>query len=121
MIEPILSEFIDYCNNLSSNSIIIVEGKRDSRILRILGIKGQIIEKAGFSLHELVDKVFQAETIVILTDFDSEGKKLRKHIKNEIQHRRGHGIIDAHARQLLFRFCSAFRVYEIQDLKQFIP
>ncbi|MFX0084474.1 MAG: toprim domain-containing protein [Candidatus Hodarchaeota archaeon] len=121
MLRPNLNEFVDYCNKLTSNSVFIVEGKRDTKILRLLGIKGQIIERGGLSLHELVDKTSQAETIVILTDFDTEGKKLQKIIKNEIQNRKGHGRIDSHARQLLFRFCRAFRVSEIEDLKQFIP
>jgi 5S rRNA maturation endonuclease (ribonuclease M5) len=120
-VEPKIIEFVDYCNNLTSNSVFIVEGKRDSDALRLLGLKGHIIEKGGLSLYELVDKTYQAETIVILTDFDVEGKKLRKHIKNEIQHRKGHGRIDAHARHLLFRFCRAYRVSEIEELKKFIP
>jgi len=120
-IHPKIEDFIDYCNKLLGNLVFIVEGKRDTKVLRLLGLNGQIVEKGGLSIYELVDKISLTETIVILTDFDLEGKKLRKQIKNEIQHRKGHGRIDSHARQLLFRFCRSIRVSEIEDLKQFIP
>ena len=110
-----------YCNSLEEQTVLIVEGKRDTNLLRKLDIDAIIVEKSGFSIPELVDQIFHFENIIILTDFDAEGKRLRQLIKKEIQSRKGHGRIDSHARQILFRFCRAFNVSEIEDLKRFLP
>jgi 5S rRNA maturation endonuclease (ribonuclease M5) len=115
----LLSEFINYSNELGSKAVIIVEGKRDTETLRLLGLTGKIIEKGQRSYQSLVDLVFNAPTIVILTDFDRKGKYLRKVFIKEIQKRKNHGIIDNYARQLLFKLCRAFRITEIEDLDRF--
>ncbi|MFW9904099.1 MAG: hypothetical protein ACFFFH_07200 [Candidatus Thorarchaeota archaeon] len=114
-----LSEFINYSNELGSKAIFIVEGKRDTRTLRLLGLTGKIIEKGQRSNQVLVDLVFDAPTIVILTDFDRKGKYLRKTLIKEIQSKKNHGKIDNYARQLLFKLCRAYRITEIEDLDRF--
>jgi 5S rRNA maturation endonuclease (ribonuclease M5) len=115
----LLSEFINYSNELGSEAVFIVEGKRDTETLRLLGLTGKIIEKGQRSHQALVDLVFSAHTIVILTDFDRKGKYLRKVLIKEIQMKKNHGIIDNYARQLLFKLCRAFRITEIEDLDRF--
>lgn len=117
-LQLLLSEFIHYCNDLGDDALFIVEGKRDTEALRILGLKGTIIEKGQKSINELTDSVFQAPNIVILTDFDKKGKHLRNVIKKEIQHRKGHGRIDNIARQLLFKVCRGNRISEIEDISR---
>lgn len=114
-----LSKFVHYCNELCDETLFIVEGKRDTETLRLLGLTGNIIEKGQKSLNKLVDMVFQAPIIVILTDFDRKGRHLRKEIKKEIQSRKKHGKIDNYARQLLYRVCRAYRINEIEDLDRF--
>lgn len=114
-----LSKFIQYCNELGEDAFFIVEGKRDTKTLRLLGLTGNIIEKGQRPLNELVDVALQAPVIVILTDFDRKGKHLRKAIKKGIQHRKKHGKIDNYARQLLYKFCRAYRITEIEDLDRF--
>ncbi|MFX1506997.1 MAG: toprim domain-containing protein [Promethearchaeota archaeon] len=116
-----LSEFINYSNELGNKAIFIVEGKRDTETLRLLGLTGKIIEKGQRSHQKLVDLVFEAQTIVILTDFDRKGKYIRKALIKEIQSKKHHGIIDNYARQLLFKLCRAFRITEIEDLDRFAP
>ncbi len=118
-LQLLLSKFIQYCNELSEEALFIVEGKRDTKTLRLLGLTGKIIEKGQRPLDQLVDVVFKAPVIVILTDFDREGKYLRKVILKEIQHRKKHGKIDNYARQLLYRFCRAYRISEIEDIDRF--
>ncbi len=115
----LLLKFIQYCNDLSDDALFVVEGKKDTYTLRLLGLTGIIIEKGQKSLNKLVDTVFQAPIIVILTDFDRKGKYLRKIIGREIQQRKGHGRIDNYARQLLYKFCRAYRITEIEDLDRF--
>ncbi|UCG03172.1 MAG: hypothetical protein JSW11_04115 [Candidatus Heimdallarchaeota archaeon] len=115
-----LSEFIEYCNELGEEALIIVEGKNDSKTLRLLGLTGNIIEKGQKSNNNLVDIVFNAPIIVILTDFDRKGRHLRKVIRKEIQSRKNHGKIDNYARQLLYKLCRAYRINEIEDLDRFV-
>lgn len=117
-VQSFLSEFIQYCKELN-DGIIIVEGKRDIETLRQLGITIEIIQRGGFSLNELIDRVYLSSTIIILTDFDNKGKRLRGQIKKEIQKRKGHGRIDPLPRQLLYKFCRANGISEIEDLDRF--
>ena len=114
---------MNYCNNLDEKTIILVEGKRDIEALVAIGVflpKGQILARKGLDLNTLVDYVFPFQRIILLFDFDREGKYLRKSFKQELQHRKGHASIDSFPRQLLYKFFRAARINEIEELKQFI-
>ena len=118
----LLIQFINYCKSLDDSTIVVVEGKRDIEALIHLGIhfdQHSILARRGMSTEELVDRISPKKTIVLLLDFDHEGKKQRKVIRNSIQRRKGHGFIDPFPRQLLFKFCRAARITEIEELKQF--
>jgi 5S rRNA maturation endonuclease (ribonuclease M5) len=118
----LLMQFVQYCNSLVNSTVIVVEGKRDIEALSVLGIhlsQNSIIARRGMSTEELVDRIISKKSIVLLLDFDREGKHQRKVIRNSIQRRKGHGSIDPFPRQLLFKFCSAARISEIEELKQF--
>jgi len=117
--ESLLTKFVEYCEKLE-DAVIVVEGKRDNTTLKKLGIRNKIIVKGGRSLDDLVDLVIQSPIIIILTDFDQEGKKLRRQLKREIQLKKGHGTIDSIARQILYRLCRAYRISEIEDLDHFL-
>lgn len=112
-------DWVRYCNQLK-NAIIITEGKRDRKTLRLLGIKGEILEKGGLSLDELVDIAIRYSVVIILTDFDREGKHLRRVIMKELQRRQRHTKIDTYARQFLYRLCRAHGINEIEDLDRFV-
>ncbi len=65
------------------NIPVIVEGKKDERALRELDV-GNIIVLNG-PLFEVVEKLSCSE-VVILTDFDAEGKKLYSKLYQECVH-----------------------------------
>ncbi|MHA1214860.1 MAG: toprim domain-containing protein [Candidatus Hodarchaeales archaeon] len=115
-----LKHFIEYCNKLESGSVIIVEGKRDIKTLKDLGITRKIIAKGGLDLNTFVDRVLQYNHIIIITDFDQEGIRLKKILKSEIARRKGHSFIDNHARHILYKFAKANSTLEIEDLHRFI-
>ena len=118
----LLGQFIHYCNNLDGSAVIIVEGKRDIEALLAIGIyldKKTILARKGLPTEDLIDKIISVNTIILLVDFDREGKHLRKVLKNSIQRRKGHGFIDPFPRQLLYKFFRAARINEIEELKQF--
>jgi 5S rRNA maturation endonuclease (ribonuclease M5) len=119
----LITDFVDYCNSIQESTVIIVEGKRDIQALKDIGIDlidGRIFARKGYSLNDLIDEIVSTPVIIILVDFDQEGKRLRNAIKHEIQRRKGHGDVDPFPRQLLYKFFRAVRINEIEELKQFI-
>jgi len=68
------SEHIDKIKQ--SETIVIVEGKKDKKALQSLGIKN-IIELSGKPLFVIIENVSQQnEACIILTDLDRKGKEL---------------------------------------------
>ena len=77
-------DIVEYSEELAGK-LVIVEGKKDSMALKTLGVKN-IVLLNGRPLTELALHVSKSiassgneegrEEVVILTDFDSEGKKL---------------------------------------------
>ena len=118
--EDLLTKFLSYCHNLDENTVIIVEGRKDIHALEFLQISGHITSLAGFSLNQIVDKVYSFNKILILTDFDKKGKQLQNQIKNELQSRKGHGRIDPLPRQLLYQFFRANRISALEDLENLL-
>ncbi|MCL7413458.1 MAG: toprim domain-containing protein [ANME-2 cluster archaeon] len=58
---------------------IIVEGKRDRRALRELGITGPVKLGTQKSLLELCEEVAREyDTVIVLTDWDENGEKLAR-------------------------------------------
>ena len=69
---------------------VIVEGRRDEGSLRELGIDGPILclKAQGKSFFEFLDGICSNRKVIILTDFDMEGKKLAKMLVKELSKRR---------------------------------
>jgi 5S rRNA maturation endonuclease (ribonuclease M5) len=57
---------------------IIVEGRRDTKALRSLGVRGEIIElNQGVGIVEFCESVARAHReVILLTDWDAKGGKL---------------------------------------------
>jgi len=69
---------------------IIVEGRRDEGSLRELGIEGPILclKAQGKSFFEFLDGICSNRKVIVLTDFDIEGKNLAKMLVKELSKRR---------------------------------
>ena len=76
-----LISYIDYISDLA-----IVEGPHDKKTLRYLGYKGAIIEVSKKTLDDLI-KVIEDKynKIVILTDFDEEGERMKNQLEEGIK------------------------------------
>jgi 5S rRNA maturation endonuclease (ribonuclease M5) len=76
-----LISYIDYISDLA-----IVEGLHDKKALRYLGYKGAIIEVSKKTLDDLI-KVIEDKynKIVILTDFDEEGERMKNQLEEGIK------------------------------------
>lgn len=63
--------------NLMKNSVVVVEGKRDSSALKKLGFSGQVIEFHKFGgIVNFADYVARYEKLIILFDRDRKGRYL---------------------------------------------
>ena len=77
--EQEISEIKNFVSQLNSieNSVIIVEGKRDSIALKKLGYSGKILEFHKFrGMIKFTDSVAKYERIIILFDRDKKGRYL---------------------------------------------
>jgi 5S rRNA maturation endonuclease (ribonuclease M5) len=75
--EEFLQTFVRDLNNLSEDGgIVLVEGKRDATALRKIGYTGGILVISSFSSRESHRLLARARLIAILTDLDSEGRRL---------------------------------------------
>jgi len=79
MLETYQEEFL---NNIRGyENLILVEGKKDRRVLEKLGLEN-IIEISGKRLEKVVDIIQKnGKQVSILTDYDKEGIKQYKRLK----------------------------------------
>lgn len=77
--KPNLEKFQKLLKIKTSNSTILVEGKKDEKVLLSLGFKN-IIPISNQPLVKIKSKI-KTKEVIILTDFDEEGESLRKRIK----------------------------------------
>lgn len=73
--------------------LIVVEGTRDEDILRDLGVKSKILRtQSGRPRPELIQHIIDESSpnrpILILTDFDREGRQMAKLIRRELEIRK---------------------------------
>lgn len=71
-----LRNFVEHLNSMK-DSVVIVEGKRDSIALKKIGVTGKIIEFHKFcGMINFVDSVAKHENLIILFDGDRKGRYL---------------------------------------------
>jgi len=84
-----LVEIIQSLDSKYENLLIVVEGKRDVRVLRNLGVQAPIIKtQSRLSRLETAEKIIAKAgkdgLVLILTDYDKEGKEIQKDIEQEL-------------------------------------
>ena len=74
--------------NAQRKSVVIVEGKRDSRALKKLGFSGTVFELHRFGgMIKFADRVAKYDRLIMLLDGDRKGKYLTAKIIEQLQHR----------------------------------
>ena len=91
---------------------VIVEGKRDKEALCLLGFKKTITLEKG--IYETSEKVNEKE-VLILTDFDSEGRKIAKKLNIILQHL-GYKI-DISTRRKIGLMFTKLKIRKIEELR----
>jgi len=77
--EQEISELKDFIFELNSmtDSVVVVEGKRDSNALRRIGYQGEILEFHRFGgMVNFADSVADYQRLIILFDRDRKGRTL---------------------------------------------
>jgi 5S rRNA maturation endonuclease (ribonuclease M5) len=71
-----LKNFVNELNSVEE-SVVIVEGKRDSNALRKLGFTGKVLEFHRFGgMVDFADSVAKYQRLIILFDRDKKGRTL---------------------------------------------
>jgi 5S rRNA maturation endonuclease (ribonuclease M5) len=74
--------------NSKKDSIVVVEGKRDTCALQKLGYSGNICEFHSFKgLARFADSVSSYKNLIVLFDSDRKGKYLTSKIISQLEHR----------------------------------
>jgi 5S rRNA maturation endonuclease (ribonuclease M5) len=91
--------------------LIVVEGEKDKKALKELNIKN-IATISGSSLEAFVEHLPKNKKILILTDFDKEGKQIAKRLA-KILTVYGYTVDDKKRKE----FKTIFKVTKIEELK----
>lgn len=88
-----LVELIQGLDSKYKKMLIIVEGKRDARVLRNLGVEAPIFKtQTRLTKFDMIEKIIsQVEEkgqVLILTDYDHEGKEICSFIERELERRK---------------------------------
>ena len=108
-------EFLDYIEKIKkSETLIIVEGKKDKKALKNLGIKN-ITELSKKPLFEIIENIsIKNNDCIILTDLDKKGKELYGKLNSGLQR---YGVkVDNKFRNFLFRHT---KIRQIEGLSNF--
>ena len=82
-----MKKFMKHLNS-KKESVVIVEGKRDSNALRKLGFSGKILEFHSFKgIVKFSDSVAKYKNIILLLDGDRKGRYLTRRIIDLLEHR----------------------------------
>lgn len=104
-VELALDELVELNNTIP----VIVEGVKDRRALRSLGLTGKIITiNKGISLSDLADQVSeQYDEVIILSDWDRRGGSLCRRLKELLK---GRVTYDVRLRQRLSKYAMIKKV-----------
>ena len=82
-----IQDFVDTLNQ-QTQSIVVVEGKRDELALKRIGFSGKVIQFHKFGgLTRFSDHIANYDTVIMLLDGDRKGRYLTGRIINQIQRR----------------------------------
>lgn len=99
--------------NSKKDSVVVVEGKRDSTALKKLGFSGKIFEFHSFKgLVKFADSMDAYKRIILLLDLDRKGRYLTSRIISQLEHRTR---IDLSFKRKLSRITKG-KIRHIEDL-----
>ncbi|RDE12983.1 MAG: hypothetical protein C4K49_09275 [Candidatus Thorarchaeota archaeon] len=88
--EKELVAVIGQLGNHYDGLIVVVEGRSDEKVLRALGLNMPIVKtQSRLGRPELIDKIADLAgnkgQVLVLTDFDPEGRELSRYLQRELE------------------------------------
>jgi 5S rRNA maturation endonuclease (ribonuclease M5) len=114
-----LQKFVEFLNHeCEADSLVVVEGIKDQKALRLIGFEGDIVVLNNFrGITKFVDNMaVRKKKIILLLDMDHKGKILTSKILSHINSTFRHDHL--HAKQRLARITRG-RLRHIEDLSTF--
>ena len=114
-----LQKFVEFLNHdCKEGSLVVVEGIKDQKALRLIGFEGDIVVLNNFrGITKFVDIIAsRKKKIILLLDMDQKGKILTSKILSHINSTCRHDHL--HAKQRLARITGG-RLRHIEDLSTF--
>lgn len=94
---------------------IVVEGLKDVATLRQIGLNGPIFTLVGQSIVTLADKLSDFNCLLILFDFDRQGKRLTEKLVEQLQ---GRGLRIMHDARQTLQHAFSWHTRVIEGLKK---
>lgn len=111
-----LQNFVSLLNS-KKDSIVVVEGKRDSAALKKLGYHGTICEFHSFKgLARFADSMDSYKRLILLLDLDRKGRYLTSRIISLLEHRTK---IDLSFKKKLVKITKG-KIRHIEDLSRYV-
>ncbi|MBW2977045.1 toprim domain-containing protein [Candidatus Woesearchaeota archaeon] len=114
--KPLEKEFFEHINKLrQSETLVIVEGKKDRMALETFGIKN-IVELNKKPLFEIIEGIsLKNKNCIILTDLDKKGRELYAKLNHGLQQL---GVrVDNNFRNFLFKNT---KLWQIEGLETYM-
>ncbi len=103
--------------NSKTNSIVVVEGKRDENALKRLGFSGRVCQFHSFKgLTKFVDSMPRYRHLIVLLDSDRKGRYLTRRIISQLEHRM---IIDLSFKRKLVAITKG-KVRNVENLSSYV-
>ncbi|MFX1561942.1 MAG: toprim domain-containing protein [Promethearchaeota archaeon] len=119
LLEERYEQGIELLLEISEDGVpIVVEGIKDVATLRHIGLSGPIITLVGQSIVALADKLADFDRLLILFDFDRQGKRLTKKLTEQLQ---GRGIIIMEDIRQTLQHAFSWHTRVIEGLKKDVP
>lgn len=118
--EEVIEEIRGLFTSLNfENALVVVEGKRDAKVLRAFGYKGTIFELSGSGggYSKLAEIAKSFSRVVILLDTDRKGEVLERGIKKKLEY--AGLILDFQFRKRLKKAVSGFT--QLEELSKYLP
>ncbi len=113
-----ITEMLSELEGLSTDHVILVEGKNDRRALNALGISGDMfmIQSEGGPVKAAEYVETHGGKCVVLTDWDDRGDMLARRLCEILE---DHTVVDTRIRKGLGRLCSPY-IGDLESLNSFV-
>jgi len=110
-----LMEMIATLNSeVEDGALVVVEGKRDSEVLKMLGLKGEPFPLCQSSMERLMSRCVGHSRVILMLDADREGERIAKRVRRALEK---HIRVEDYSKRILH--ITKGQVRHVEELKSF--